>query len=173
VRGMSKKKLGLFLGRFQPFHQGHLFLIDYIFKENYEVVICIGSAQKAEPLTISERHERLEKQLDILGFEREKYRIVDLVDPNVMGIWPKYVKDLCGITDETDNTFYRGDDIPDNYRKDLEGLGFKVEIIKRIAFYHCAPNGLYYVVSSATEIRSLNEKFGDCSKNKSKIKRTE
>lgn len=156
---VSKKKLGLFLGRFQPLHQGYLFQILHIFEENDQVVICIGSAQKAEPLTISERHERLEKQLNILGFPREKYRIVDLIDPDIMGVWPKYVKDLCGITDETDNTFYRGEDIPDNYRKALEELGFKVEITGRFEFYYCAPDGFYYVVSSATEIRSLNEKF--------------
>lgn len=170
---MNKKKLGLFLGRFQPLHQGHIFQIDYIFQKNDQVVICIGSAQKAEPLTISERHERLERQLEILCYEKEKYRIVDLVDPYVMGIWPKYVKDLCRITDETDNTFYRGEDIPDNYRKDLEELGFKVEITGRFAFYYCAPDGFYYIVSSATEIRLLNEKFGSYSSNQSKVKRVE
>lgn len=157
---MSKKKLGLFLGRFQPFHPGHLFQLERVFRENDEVVICIGSAQKAEPLTIEERHRRMQKQLDILGYERKKYRIVDLVDPEPMKIWPFYVKETCAITNETENTFYRGEDIPDSHKKELEELGFKVKITGRFGFYYRASDGFYYLISSATEIRDLNQKLG-------------
>ena len=38
-------KRGLVLGRFQPFHFGHLELIKEMIKGGIEPLICIGSAQ--------------------------------------------------------------------------------------------------------------------------------
>ncbi len=38
-------KRGLMVGRFQPFHKGHLCLVGQIFEDCDEVVIAIGSAQ--------------------------------------------------------------------------------------------------------------------------------
>lgn len=151
----ERKSLGLVLGRFQPLHPGHLFLIDLALKENDFVVICIGSAQKAEPLTIEERHERMRRQLDILHYPAEKYRIVDLVDPEPMEIWPRYVKETCGITDETHNRFYRGEELPQEYAIELERLGFELRIVKRSSFYVEGEDGIYHIVNSATEIRQL------------------
>ncbi|MEM2947357.1 MAG: adenylyltransferase/cytidyltransferase family protein, partial [Candidatus Bathyarchaeia archaeon] len=37
-------KRGLFVGRFQPFHKGHLSVIEDILKEVDELVIVVGSA---------------------------------------------------------------------------------------------------------------------------------
>ena len=153
------KKLGLVLGRFQPLHAGHLYLIDLAFKENDRVVICIGSAQKAEPLTINKRHQRIKKQFKILGYKESSYSIVDLVDPKLMKVWPEYVKKVSRITDRTKNTFYRAEKLPLFYIKKLKKIGFRIRTIKRIPFYYKAPDGLYYKVTSATEIRSLHKKL--------------
>lgn len=155
----QKKKLGLVLGRFQPLHQGHLQLINIAFQENDEMVICIGSAQIADPLHIKERHVRLEGQLEALGYPKDKFRIVDLVDPEPMEIWPRYVKEVCGITDETINTFYRAETLPKNYVADLEKLGFNLRIVDKIPFYYKAPDGLYYLVQSATEIKTIHRRL--------------
>lgn len=151
----NKPKLGLVLGRFQPFHLGHLHLINLALKENDQIVICIGSAQKAEPLTIEERHKRMQKQLELLGFSKDSFKIVDLVDPKPMSIWPAYVKKVCKIKDDTNNTFYRGQKLPARYTKDLKKLGFRLKIIERISFYTQDKNGYYHIVDSATEIREL------------------
>ena len=42
---MKKYKLGMYLGRFQPFHNGHKSIVDKMLEECEEVVIVIGSAQ--------------------------------------------------------------------------------------------------------------------------------
>lgn len=151
----NKPTLGLVLGRFQPFHLGHLHLINLAFKENQQVIICIGSAQKAEPLTIEERHKRIQKQLDLLEFPENKFRIVDLADPKPMSIWPAYVKTVCKIKDDTTNSFYRSEKLPKRYEEDLKRLGFKLRIIKKIPFNVQDKDGYYHIVKSATEIRRI------------------
>src|SRR3989338_3780286 len=102
-----KERVGLILGRFQPLHYGHIQLMELAFAENNQLVICIGSAQKDDPLPIVERHRRVEEQLEIL--KRERYRIVDLIDPEPMSVWPSFVAEACQITGQTENTFYRSD----------------------------------------------------------------
>jgi bifunctional NMN adenylyltransferase/nudix hydrolase len=55
---MSKKKLGVFIGRFQPFHNGHASVIDLIDKECDYGLVVIGSINRAvsikNPFTYSE-----------------------------------------------------------------------------------------------------------------------
>jgi cytidyltransferase-like protein len=43
---MKKYKLGMYLGRFQPFHNGHKAIVDKMLEECEEVVIVVGSADK-------------------------------------------------------------------------------------------------------------------------------
>lgn len=44
---MKKKyKLGMYLGRFQPFHNGHKAIVDKMLEECEEVLIVVGSADK-------------------------------------------------------------------------------------------------------------------------------
>jgi len=158
---MIKKRLGLVLGRFQPLHLGHiLYLIGRAFRENDRVIICIGSAQKSDPLPIIERHERMEGQLKLLSYLQAAYRIVDLIDPIPMNIWPSYVKQVCGITDETSNTFYRSDILPKIYEKKLIELGFKITIVPRVPFYYKGPDGFYRLVDSASDIRRIHRELG-------------
>jgi len=155
-----KERLGLILGRFQPLHPGHLYLFSLAFRENNKIIICIGSAQSSEPFSIKERHQRIQKQLEILGYDRERYRIVDLVDPKPMDIWPSYVKEICGITNETKNFFYRSDKLPKRYEQELARLGFRIRYVKRKPFYYRGPDGFYYQISSASEIKEIHRKLG-------------
>lgn len=57
----------LFIGRFQPFHNGHLKLIKKIKDEYDEIIIGIGSAQYGydnnNPFTVEERRLMIEKTL--------------------------------------------------------------------------------------------------------------
>jgi nicotinamide-nucleotide adenylyltransferase len=50
---------GLVVGRFQPFHKGHLYLINSVMKECHELIIVVGSAQfnylYTDPFTAGER----------------------------------------------------------------------------------------------------------------------
>ena len=50
---------GLFLGRFNPFHKGHLMAIQQILAKENELIIAIGSSQQSHslenPFTAGER----------------------------------------------------------------------------------------------------------------------
>lgn len=46
VKEMKKYKLGMYLGRFQPFHNGHKSIVDKMLEECEGVVIVVGSAQE-------------------------------------------------------------------------------------------------------------------------------
>jgi len=54
-----KYKTGIFIGRFQPFHKGHLKVIKLLQSECENIIICIGSAQykheSKNPLSCSQR----------------------------------------------------------------------------------------------------------------------
>jgi len=61
-------KRGLYVGRFQPFHLGHLSAVKSVLKDVEELVIVIGSAQyshtTANPFTAGERLIMIRKALD-------------------------------------------------------------------------------------------------------------
>ena len=153
-------KMGLVIGRFQPLHPGHSFLIETALCENDRVVICIGSAQKADPLPVEERRRRVVERLNILGYDAELYEIIGLDDIGSDERWPLYLKEGCGITDETKNTFYTSDNLPENYLRAMRNLGFQIRTIARSPFYYEAPDGKFYSVSSATEIRGIHRCLG-------------
>ncbi len=60
---MTHYKKGLFIGRFQPFHRGHLYSIREALKKIEQLVIAVGSAQSARteenPFSASERLEAI------------------------------------------------------------------------------------------------------------------
>jgi cytidyltransferase-like protein len=149
---------GLVLGRFQPLHPGHLRMIETAMYECDKVVVCIGSAQRAEPFTIEERLEKMQKQLALL-YKPDQYRIVTLVDPVPMEKWPAYVNEQCGLLAEKEKRFYRSDRLAGWCRQGLQELGYCVRYVDREKFYYRGPDGLYYRMSSATEIRELHLKL--------------
>ena len=155
-----KEKLGLVVGKFQPLHSGHAFLIKTAFRENDKVVVCIGSAQKTNPLSIEERQERMIEKLKSFGYDAGLYKIVGLDDIESDEKWPLYLKKGCEITDETENTFYTSDDLPKNYLKAMKNLGFQIRTVVRNSFHYEAPDGKFHTVSSATEIRGIHECLG-------------
>lgn len=86
----------LFIGRFQPFHLGHLKVVKDIVK-NYDIIIAIGSAQESftieNPFTAGERYEMISDSL-----KEEKIRnfsIIPIIDINRYAVWVSYVVSLC------------------------------------------------------------------------------
>ena len=61
---LKMNRIAVFIGRFQPFHNGHKYLIDYIVTEYDKVIIIIGSCNKSgyphNPFTFPERKSMLE-----------------------------------------------------------------------------------------------------------------
>ena len=75
---MSVIRRGLFLGRFQPFHNGHLSVVENMIadKDIDEIIIGIGSAQSAytldNPFTAGERFEMINATLQMQSWYGEK-----------------------------------------------------------------------------------------------------
>jgi len=84
-------KRGLFVGRFQPFHNGHIQVIEDILKENGEIIIVIGSAQYSHrldnPFTAGERATMVRRALDEAKIPAVKIWIIPVADVHVHMLW--------------------------------------------------------------------------------------
>jgi nicotinamide-nucleotide adenylyltransferase len=82
---------GVVIGRFQPFHNGHLLLIRQILRECNEVLIVVGSAQRnytiANPFTAGERILMIRKSLIEGGVDISKIIIIPLIDIEDNAMW--------------------------------------------------------------------------------------
>ncbi len=89
---------GLLIGRFQPFHKGHIYVIKEIQKVVEEVIICIGSAQKSHstenPFTAGERVMMIKKSLYENGIKKNYY-ILPVPDVDNNSVWISHIKSLA------------------------------------------------------------------------------
>ena len=87
---------GLYVGRFQPFHMGHLDAIKYALKEVDELVIVIGSAQYSHnvnnPFTAGERLVMVRQAVSEAGVEDSKRWIVPVPDVHLHMLWVSAVE---------------------------------------------------------------------------------
>jgi nicotinamide-nucleotide adenylyltransferase len=86
----------LLIGRYQPFHNGHLKAIQEIVGEGFSVVIAVGSAQLSHtlenPFTAGERHLMIAETLEAEGIHN--YEIIPIIDINRYAIWVSHVESL-------------------------------------------------------------------------------
>ncbi|KON34247.1 nicotinamide-nucleotide adenylyltransferase [Candidatus Bathyarchaeota archaeon] len=82
---------GLYVGRFQPFHRGHLKAIKEILKEVEELVIAIGSAQYSHnahnPFTAGERITMIRLALKEADIEYSRIWIIPVPDVHLHMLW--------------------------------------------------------------------------------------
>jgi len=82
---------GLYVGRFQPFHLGHLDAIKFALKQVDELVIVIGSAQYSHnannPFTAGERLVMVRQALLEAGVDYSKLWIVPVPDVHLHMLW--------------------------------------------------------------------------------------
>lgn len=86
----------LFVGRFQPFHKGHLHLVRQILEDHPRIVLGIGSAQYSHdlrnPFTAAERYEMIRRTLEGAGLEG--WEVVPIPDTGVHAVWVTHVQNL-------------------------------------------------------------------------------
>jgi len=96
-------KRGVFVGRFQPFHNGHLAVIRDILKEVDELIIVIGSAQYSHridnPFTTGERLIMIHNALKEAKIQIDRCWIVPVRDVHVHMLW---VAEVVGYTPKFD-----------------------------------------------------------------------
>jgi nicotinamide-nucleotide adenylyltransferase len=140
--GKPMVKRGLFVGRFQPVHKGHVEVIKRIMKEVDELVIVVGSSQYSHrldnPFTAGERITMIRKALKEEGIQLPRIWIIPVPDVHQHALW---VSQIVGYTPKFDVVYTNE---PLTRRLFIEA-GFNVEpmpMIKREVYL-------------ATEIRKL------------------
>lgn len=92
--------IGLYWGRFNPPHKGHLKLIKNILREVDELVLAIGSADlknsKRNPFDGGERKKMIEAYLKENGIDNKKVRVVAVPDGKSFSSSIKNLFRLCG-----------------------------------------------------------------------------
>ena len=87
---------GLYVGRFQPFHLGHLGAIKAVLKEVDELVIVIGSAQYSHninnPFTAGERLVMIRRALQEAKVDYSRLWIVPVPDVHLHMLWVSAVE---------------------------------------------------------------------------------
>ncbi len=83
----------LIIGRFQPFHKGHLRLMEFAAKEADTLIIGIGSSQESgtreNPFSAEERRSMIENSLAGI-----KFKIFNIPDINNNELWVPHVKQI-------------------------------------------------------------------------------
>jgi len=130
-------KRGIFIGRFQPFHKGHLYVVKEMDNADdlEEIIIGIGTAQTGytsyNPFTEDEREMMIRKSLEL----KKHYDVVKINDLNDYPRWVPYVESLCPKFD----VVYAGNTI---VKELFEEKGYEVRSPRKIHI-------------SATEIRQM------------------
>ena len=124
-------KRGVFVGRFQPVHNGHLEVIKRIVEDVDELVIVVGSAQYSHrldnPFTAGERITMIRKALEKEGIQLSKIWIIPVPDVHQHALW---VSQIVGYSPKFDVVYANE---PLTSRLFIEA-GFKVKpmpLIKR------------------------------------------
>ena len=92
----------LFIGRFQPLHNGHIKIIQEASKKYSEIIIGIGSSQYGHtienPFTNDERKIMIERSLNNIGVKN--YKIVFIPDIHNPPKWVDHVLSIISDFDE-------------------------------------------------------------------------
>lgn len=89
---------GLMLGRFQPFHRGHLALTKQILSECDELLIIIGSAQfnfiEKDPFSAGERMLMIHEALKEAGVDLSRCYIIPVANDENNARWLAYIRSM-------------------------------------------------------------------------------
>ncbi|MFX0187133.1 MAG: nicotinamide-nucleotide adenylyltransferase [Candidatus Hodarchaeota archaeon] len=96
----KKEKVALFIGRFQPLHHGHIYVIRNILKSFHTLKIGIGSSQlsnvKNDPFTNDERKQFINAALKKREIPTKKYKIYNIPDIYNAKKWCDHVISIVG-----------------------------------------------------------------------------
>ncbi len=159
----------LFIGRFQPFHNGHLEVIKEI-AQDHELIIIIGSAEVShtlqDPFTAGERHLMISRSLKAAGIG--DFSIIPVMNVNRYGIWVSHIKTLVPPFDlvVSNNSLTRrlfseyGYMVrsPKRYSRDVfRGQYIREQILKRGKWDHLVPGEVVKVLNELDGVQRLFE----------------
>ena len=91
-------RVGLLVGRFQPFHLGHLEAVKYALKRVDYLYVVVGSAQRSHerdnPFTAGERIAMVKSALDGNGVDPSKWMAIPIQDADSHSLWVSSVESM-------------------------------------------------------------------------------
>ena len=91
-------RVGLLVGRFQPFHYGHLAAVKYALKQVDYLYIVVGSAQRSHerdnPFTAGERIAMIKGALDNDSVDGTRWMAIPIADADSHSVWVSTVKSM-------------------------------------------------------------------------------
>ena len=164
---------GIMVGRFQPFHKGHLSLVKQILEECDEVIIAIGSAQYnyifQDPFTAGERMLMIHKALLEAGIDLTKCYIVPIINDENNARWLAHLRSMVPPFDIlfSGNEFVRtlvGEDVkikkPEFVsKKYYNGTYIRKAIVQGNNWKKLVPNGVAEIIeeiAGVTRIKMLS-----------------
>jgi nicotinamide-nucleotide adenylyltransferase len=91
-------RVGLLVGRFQPFHLGHLAAVKYALKRVDYLYVVVGSAQRSHerdnPFTAGERITMVKSALDGSGVDPSKWMAIPIADADSHSLWVSSVESM-------------------------------------------------------------------------------
>ena len=160
----------LFIGRFQPFHKGHLLVIKDILKKYDEIVIGIGSSQYKNtidnPFSYNERVKMIINTLEKEGIS--KYQIVAIPDIHNPPKWVEHVLSIFSDFDVvvTNNSltkklfFKKGikvDNTPLFYKEKYSGKKIRKKIRNNKKFEELVPEPVLKVIKDNNCIQRIKK----------------
>jgi nicotinamide-nucleotide adenylyltransferase len=151
----------LFVGRFQPFHFGHLHAIETILGEAEELIIVVGSAQMSHepdnPFTAGERIEMIEAALAEVKIDRKRFMLIPIADAPSHRTWVSYVESQTPRFDVVYSNQaltrrllieagYNVKEIPLHKRSKFEATEIRRRILKGEDWSELAPAPVYRIV---------------------------
>lgn len=128
----SKKEIALFVGRFQPLHHGHIYILTKILKQYKKLKIGIGSSQlskiKSNPFTYKERLNFISSALNKRGINPDRVEIFPIPDIFNANRWVDHVISIVG---EFDTIFSNSDWVRQLFQNKGITVGQKIEIFKK------------------------------------------
>jgi len=89
------QRTGLFIGRFQPFHLGHLATVKYALGKVGHLYIIVGSSQKSHelknPFTAGERILMIRNTLNAEQVDPGRYLIIPVPDATGHAVWTAFI----------------------------------------------------------------------------------
>lgn len=89
---------GLLVGRFQPFHLGHLYAVRYALEKVSALYLVIGSAEKSHqpdnPFTAGERTYMIKAALEEANVDCRRVLIIPVPDASAHSLWVASVKSM-------------------------------------------------------------------------------
>ncbi|NHJ22319.1 MAG: nicotinamide-nucleotide adenylyltransferase [Candidatus Lokiarchaeota archaeon] len=128
----SAKETALFIGRFQPLHHGHIYILTKLLKSYKRLKIGIGSSQlskiKSDPFTYQERVNFISSALKKRGISPERYKIFPIPDIFNANKWVDHVISIVG---EFDTLFSNSEWVRQLFLNKGIRIGNKIEIFKK------------------------------------------